>query len=132
MFKKIIYSVIIVFVVWSILDFVIHQLILGASYQAIPNLWRPMAEMKMGLMYGVVFLESIVFVCLYAMFVSNRGVKTGFFFGLIYGLGAGISMGYGSYSYLPIPYHMAFTWFLGSVVEFTAAGLIVGAILGKK
>jgi hypothetical protein len=38
MVKKIIYSVIIVFVVWSILDFIIHQLILGASYQATANL----------------------------------------------------------------------------------------------
>ena len=132
MAKKIIYSVIFVFVVWSILDYVIHQLILGASYQATPNLWRPMAEMKMGLMYVVVLLVSIAFVCLYALFVGKRGVKTGFLFGLIYGLGAGISMGYGSYSYMPIPYHMAFTWFLGSVVEFTLAGLIVGAICGKK
>jgi hypothetical protein len=130
--KKIIYSVIIVFVVWSILDFVIHQLILGASYQATANLWRPMAQMKLGLMYVVKFLVSIAFTCLYAFFVGNRGIKTGFFFGLIFGLGAGISMGYGSYSYMPIPYHMAFTWFLGTVVEFTTAGLIVGGICGKK
>src|SRR4030042_4589693 len=127
MVKKIIFSVIIVFVVWSILDFVIHQLILGASYQATANLWRPMAEMKMGLMYVVVFLVSIAFVCLYALFVGNRGIKTGFFFGLLYGLGAGISMGYGTYSVLPIPYHMALTWFLGTVAECTIAGLIVGA-----
>jgi hypothetical protein len=130
--KKIIYSVIIVFVVWSILDFVIHQLILGASYQATASLWRPMAQMKMGLMYVVKFLVSISFVCLYAFFVGKRGIITGFLFGLIYGLGAGISMGYGTYSYMPIPYHMAFTWFLGTVVEFTLAGLIVGGICGKK
>ena len=132
MAKKIIYSVIIVFVLWSILDFVIHQLILGASYQATANLWRPMAQMKMGLMYVVAFLVSISFTCLYALFVSNRGIKTGFFFGLLYGLGAGISMGYGTYSYMPIPYHMAFTWFLGTVVKFSLAGMIVGGISGKK
>ncbi len=73
MAKKIIYSVIIVFVVWSILDFVIHQLILGASYQATANLWRPMAQMKMGLMYVVVFLVSIAFVCLYALLCRQSG-----------------------------------------------------------
>jgi len=132
MFKKIIYSVIIVFVVFSILDFVIHQLILGASYQATANLWRPMAQMKMGLMYVVVFLGSIAFVCLYALFVENRGVKTGFFFGLVYGLGTGISMGYGTYAVMPIPYHMAFSWCWGSVIEFTIAGLVVGAICRRK
>jgi hypothetical protein len=132
MAKKIIFSVIVVFVVWSILDFVIHQLILGTSYQATASLWRPMTEMKMGLMYGVVFLVSIAFVCLYALFVENRGVKTGFFFGLIYGLGAGLSMGYGTYSVMPIPYYMALTWFLGTVVEYVAAGLLVGWICRKK
>jgi hypothetical protein len=132
MAKKIILSVIVVFMVWSILDFVIHQLILGASYQATPNLWRPMAEMKMGLMYGVVFLVSIAFVCLYAFLVKNQGIKTGFLYGVIYGLAAGLSMGYGTYSYMPIPYHMALTWFLGSVVEYIAAGLIVGWICGRK
>ncbi len=132
MAKKIIYSVIVVFVVFSILDYVVHELILGASYQATANLWRPMTQMKMGLMYVVVFLSSIAFVCLYALFVGNRGIKTGFFFGLIYGLGSGISMGYGTYSVMPIPYHMAFTWCWGSVIEFTIAGLIVGAICGKK
>jgi hypothetical protein len=79
MAKKIIFSVIVVFVVWSILDFVIHQLILGASYQATANLWRPMAEMKMGLMYGVVFLVSIAFVCLYAFLLKTRGSKPVFF-----------------------------------------------------
>jgi hypothetical protein len=132
MARKIIYSVIIVFVVWSILDFIIHQLILGASYQATANLWRPMAQMKMGLMYGVKFLVSIAFVSLYALFVSKRGITKGFFFGLLYGCGAGISMGYGTYSYMAIPYHRAFTWFLGSVVEFTLAGLIVGGICSQK
>lgn len=48
---------------------------------------------------------------------------------MLFGLGAGVSMGYGSYSVMPIPYHMAFTWFLGSVVEATVGGLILGAIV---
>jgi hypothetical protein len=56
-------------------------------------------------------------------------VPTGLKYGLLFGLGAGVSMGYGSYSVMPIPYHMAFTWFLGSVVEATVGGLILGAIV---
>jgi hypothetical protein len=132
MAKKIIFSVIVVFVVWSILDFVIHQLILGTSYQATANLWRPMTEMKMGLMYTVVLLVSIAFVCLYAFLVGNQGIKNGFFYGLIYGLAAGLSMGYGTFAVMPIPYYMALTWFLGSVVEYVIAGLIVGWICGRK
>jgi hypothetical protein len=38
-------------------------------------------------------------------------------------------MGYGSYSVMPIPYHMALTWFLGSVVEASVGGMIAGLII---
>ena len=37
-------------------------------------------------------------------------------------------MGYGSYVVMPIPYSMALTWFLGSLVEAVVAGLIVGFV----
>ena len=38
-------------------------------------------------------------------------------------------MGYGSYSYMPISQSLALSWFLGTVVEFVAGGLLVGWIL---
>jgi hypothetical protein len=38
-------------------------------------------------------------------------------------------MAYGSYAVMPIPYAMALTWFLGSVVKITIGGLILGAIV---
>jgi hypothetical protein len=40
-------------------------------------------------------------------------------------------MGYGSYSVMPIPYVMAFVWFLGSVVEAAIGGLVAGLIINK-
>ena len=38
-------------------------------------------------------------------------------------------MGFGSYSYMPIPLTLAWSWFLGSWVEAITAGAIVGAII---
>ena len=38
-------------------------------------------------------------------------------------------MGYGSYSYMPIPYSLALGWFLASTVEGVAAGVVVGLIV---
>jgi hypothetical protein len=37
-------------------------------------------------------------------------------------------MGYGSNSVMPIPYNMAFTWFLGCVIEAGVGGIILGLI----
>jgi len=115
--KKAILSILAVFIAWSAMDFVIHGVILRSSYAATVSLWRPMSEMKTSLMYFSVFIASLAFVLIYSQFFSRKGIFTGLKYGLLFGLSAGVPMGYGSYSVMPIPYHMAFTWCFGSVVE---------------
>ena len=129
MIKKIVLSVAAVFVAWFLLDIVIHSVILGPMYQATPNLWRPMEEMQMGLMNIVRLVSAFVFVFIYARFFAVKGVKTGLLYGLLFGIGTGASMGYGSFSVMPLPCLMAHAWFLGSLVEATVAGLLVGLII---
>jgi hypothetical protein len=68
-------------------------------------------------------------VLIYARLVANKSLSAGLQFGILYGVGYGISMGYGSYSVMPIPYHIALTWFLGTLVEMTVAGILVGVIV---
>ena len=127
--KKIILSVLSVFIAWSVLDFIIHGIILRSSYEATAKLWRPMGEMKMSLMYVTVLIAALAFVAIYSRFVAEKKIATGVKYGLWFGLGTGVSMGYGTYSVMPIPYLMALGWFLGSLVEATLGGLIVGLII---
>ena len=129
--KRTALAVLAVFVTWSALDFVVHGLILGSTYAATPQLWRPMAEMKTGLMYVTVLITAAAFVYIYARFITDKRLNTAVLYGLIFGIGTGIGMGYGTYSVMPIPYSMAFVWFLGSVVEFTVGGLVAGLIVKK-
>jgi hypothetical protein len=127
--KKTLFSVITVFVAWTVLDFLIHGVILKSAYEATANLWRPMNEMKMSVMHLAVLITSISFAWIYVRMISNKSIATGLRYGLWWGLGAGVSMGYGTYSVMPIPYLMALTWFLGSLMEGAVAGLIVGGIV---
>jgi hypothetical protein len=130
--KRQLLAVVAVFVAWSVMDFVIHGMILASAYTMTPQLWRPMEEMKMGVMYFTLLVAAIAFVGIYAWFISNKSVKTGALYGLVFGIGTGMSMGYGSYSVMPIPYTIAFGWFLGSVAEAVVAGLITGLIVKKQ
>jgi len=127
--KKIILSVPSVFLAWSVMDYIIHGMILSSSYAATASLWRPMGEMKMGVMYLAVLIAAIAFVAIFAQFFSKKGIITGLKYGLWFGIAAGVPMGYGSYSVMPIPYHMALTWCLGSISEAVIGGLIVGAFI---
>lgn len=130
--KRTLLAMLAVFVLWSAMDFVIHGLVLASPYASTPQLWRPMAEMKTGLMYLTVLIAAASFVGIYAWFIADKSVKTAVRYGLVFGIGSGISMGYGSYSVMPLPYEIAFGWFVGSLIEAVAAGWITGMIVKKS
>ena len=129
--KKFILAVVAVFVARGILDMIIHGLILEPLYQQSAQLWRPEGEMMMGLMYIVSLLSSIFFVWIYYALI-NKSMKNALLYGLFYGLTTGISMGYGTYSFMPIPYLLALGWFLGTVLETVVAGALLGWIIKEE
>lgn len=129
MLKKVGLTGIVVFLVWSVLDFVIHVVILSDAYQATKDMWRPEGEMKMGLMYVVTLVAALTLVYVYSEMVSVKSMANALKYTLVIGLGMAMSFAYGSYSVMEIPYTMALIWFLGSMVEYAAAGAIIGAMV---
>jgi CDP-diglyceride synthetase len=114
------------------MDFVIHGLVLASPYALTPKLWRPMQEMNMELMYATVLVAAAAFVGIYAWFIADKSVRTAVRYGLVFGIGSGVSMGCGSYSVMPLPYEIALGWCLGAIIEAVAAGWITGLIVKKQ
>lgn len=129
MIKRIIWSVAAVFIVLSILDFILHGLLLRSTYEATASLWRPMDQFKIPLMYLVTLIFTVCFVLIYGLLVGQKSLASGIRFGAFFGLATGISMGFGSYCYMPIPLTLAWSWFFGSWIEAIISGAIVGAIM---
>jgi hypothetical protein len=129
MAKRTIWAVVAVFIAWVTLDFILHGLLLRSTYEATANLWRPMDQMNMPLIYFVTLVFAVCFVLIYGLLVGQKSLSSGIRFGALFGLATGISMGFGSYSYMPIPLTLAWSWFLGSWIEAITAGAIVGAIM---
>ena len=100
-------AIVAVFIAWSVIDFLVHGILLQDAYVASSELWRPIGEMKMQLMYSVTLAASICFVLVYSCLVSRKSLDAGIKLGLLLGLASGISMGFGSYSYMPISMTMA-------------------------
>ena len=128
MLKSVILAIIAVFIAWSVLDFLIHGMLLKEAYEATAHLWRPMQEMNMTLMHGVTLVLAVLFVELYAVCVSDKSLSMGLKFGVIFGLAAGV-MAASSYLYMPIPLSLAIDWFVGTLVEFVVAGWLVGLLV---
>lgn len=118
-----------IFVAWSVTDFVIHQVILGDDYAATAHMWRPMAEMKMELIYSVVAFATFAFVYIYSRFFSDKSVSAGVMFGILFGLSTGFSMWYGTHAIQPLLHDIARTWFIDTTVQVAIAGLLVCAIV---
>ncbi|MCA9735481.1 MAG: hypothetical protein H6696_16540 [Deferribacteres bacterium] len=127
--KKTILAIVAVFVSWQALDFIIHSIILMPTYAETATLWRPEGEMMMGLMMVVSLVSAACFVLVYDWFFKEKNMMVGLKYGVVFGIGAGISMGYGTYSVQPIMYFTALGWFLGTLVEAAVAGLITGLII---
>jgi hypothetical protein len=129
--KRTILAVVAVFVAWSVLDFILHGMILRSTYEATASLWRPMEEFKWGLNYVVVLISAACFVFIYDRLIAERSMNTALLYGLVFGIGAGVSMGYGSYTVMPIPYYLALAWFLGTVVLAVVGGWVAWLIVGR-
>lgn len=129
MAKRTIWAVLAVCISWSMLDFILHGLLLRSTYEATASLWRPMDQINMPLMYLVTLVFTACFVLIYGLLVGQKSLASGLRFGALFGLATGISMGFGSYIYMPIPLTLAWSWFFGTWIEAIAAGAIVGTIL---
>lgn len=127
--KRTLLAILAVFVTWSIMDMIIHGIVLQSTYETTADMWRPMEEMNMRMMYVVLLISSSAFVLIYASLAANRSVKLGVLYGLLFGLATGISAGFGTYCVMPIPLSLAWGWALGTLAEATLAGAIVGAII---
>ena len=125
--KKFLLGTVAVFIVWQVLDYLIHGVLLMDTYTATADMWRP--EMNMGLLMVVGLIAAAAFVYIYAAFVGNQSTATALKYGLVYGIGAGVSMGYGSYAVMDIPYNMALIWFLGAIVEALAGAYAMSLVV---
>lgn len=127
--KKVIGSTIVIFIIFSLIDYLVHGQILASTYQDFAHLWRPMDETKMGVMNVVTLIIALGFTLLYKWFVGCQEPLCATKFGLLLGFIAGVCTGFGSYSYMPISFGLAMAWFFTSWIQFTLAGVAVGLII---
>ena len=129
--KKSLIAVAAVFILWEVLDFILHQQILMSTYEETASLWRPMEEMmsKMWIMHMVVLISAAVFVYIYVRFFAEKNMGSAVKYGIVYGIAVGMGMGYGTYTVMPIPYTLAMGRFWGTVVESALAEVVLGAIV---
>lgn len=118
-----------VFVLWSVIDFLVHGVMLHAAYQETLHLWRPEDQVHALLMSAVTLFFGFMLVVTYGYYVVPKSLATGLGFGAALGIGVGVLIGLGSFAYMPILLYLAIAWCLVNFVKIALAGLIAGQLI---
>ncbi len=130
MLKKILLGFVIVFVVMQITNVLIHYVILSGAYETEPlkSSWRPDMDSKMWIMQVTGLIFSLFYTLLYSGYTKGKGLSEGLLFGLLTGVMIAIPMAYNSYATWPLPYTIAFQWFIYGMVQYLLFGMFLGII----
>ena len=132
MAKKLILTIILIFISWLTLDFYLHSILLRSIYESTANLWRPDDQMNIPLIYMVTLVLILCFVLIYALLINPKSILAGIKYGVILGIITGTASGFGTYLHMPVPLKLAIIWFFGGLVKAITAGFILGIIIKPK
>jgi len=132
MTKKLILTVVLIFISWFTLDFFLHGILLRPLYESTANLWRPNDQMNIPLIYIVTLVLILCFVFIYTLLINPKSIQAGLKYGVVLGIITGTASGFGTYLHMPVPLKLAIIWFFGGLVKATVAGLILGVIIKPK
>lgn len=126
--KRSLVSGVAILLAWTLLDALTHRLFLAPFYEANANLWRPLDQMNLSLIWAVTVVLISIFVGAYQLLVRPKSTGAGLAFGAFLGLALGISSGFGTFIHMPIPLGLAWGWFLFGWLKGAVAGAILGAV----
>ncbi|MEI7751364.1 MAG: hypothetical protein WCJ71_04650 [Candidatus Omnitrophota bacterium] len=130
--KKILTASVVVGVLFLVMDFVLHSVLLRGLYAETASLWRaPEALGRLGWIIWVVdVLIAFFFVWLYSkgLEAGKAWLGQGIRFGLVVGLIFSLPMGFSMYAMMPVPFSLGLGWFVGALVEFVVAGVAVAFV----
>jgi hypothetical protein len=132
MIKRLLISGLIILIVWTVFDLLMHRLLLRQIYEENASLWRPFDQMNVVLIYIVTFILIGTFVGTYWLLVRPKSLTAGIRLGAFLGLALGISVGFGTYIHMPIPQALAWGWLIGGWLKGIAAGAIVGMLITES
>ena len=126
--KRFLIAGVAVYVVFEVLDFIVHGLILSSTYETMMDVFRPQMENYMWIMYITGLVFAFLFVYIYTKGREGKGVAEGIRYGFIMGLFM-LSIGmFNQYAVYEIPLSLAVQWFVYGMIQFMICGAVASLI----
>jgi hypothetical protein len=130
--KRLLIGIVAVFITMELLNFLIHGLILSATYQSLSNLWRPDMNDKMWVIHLNTVISAFFFTFIFTKGYEGKGIAEGARYGLYIGFWMASAMAYGTYAMIAIPYSLALQWFIYGLIEYVVAGIVLAQMFASQ
>jgi len=121
---------VVVYVVMQALGFVIHEVMMGDTYEKLASIFRPEAEMQdmmwMMLVSGAV--TTYMFCYIFTRGYEGKGIMEGVRFGTLVAFLMAGALSIDVHVIFPVPSDVATIWLVSGFVSFILAGAIFAAI----
>lgn len=126
-FLRFIRATLIVYVVYEVFGYYVHNELLCDCYAEISDLFRKDNKEILKYAYIADFIFTLVFVFIYSAFVKKHTIATGIMYGSLVGLALTCGM-VNQYIVYPITKHLLVLWILFTMFQMTLCGLSLGVI----
>jgi len=120
------------FVFIFLFDFLFHGNILGEAYERTAYLWRNQSQIQQFIHWTFIsqILKALIIGFIFTRHYEAKGITEGLRFGVIIGFLLGV-INLSTYAYMPIPFGLALSWFIGSMIQAVGVGVILSLIYKK-
>jgi hypothetical protein len=132
MSKKLWLGFVAVFVLVFLLDYVVNNFLMMSDYMETMQLWRPEAEMKVGVIMVTQLFFAFFFTFIFSKGYEGKGLMEGLRYGFYVSLMMNVPGAYLTYATMPVPYMLALKWFLYGTVQYLIYGAVLALIYGRK
>ena len=133
--KKVWITFIVVFIVYFLLGWLVNEVLLASTYQLLPaDMMRPPDAIMSNLWIIAVshLFYAFFFTFIFSKGFENKGWMEGVRFGLYVGLMVSVPMAYIAYATQPIPYSLAFQWFIYGTLSNVIIGVVAALVYKPK
>jgi len=123
-------GLIVVFIVMQGLGYVIHEVLMGDTYEKLASIFRPEAEM-MDMMWMMMVSGAVMmfmFCYIFTRGYEGKGIMEGVRFGFLIGLLMAGPMAIDPHVIYPVPAEVATIWLISSVMSLIIAGAVFASI----
>jgi len=130
--RKVLFGTVVLFVLFNVASYVIHQVLLSADYAALDKVFRPEMMAKVWIFQIIYLVQAYFLAYIFSRGYEGGGWKEGLRYGAVMGLFLKIPEAYAQYVVYPIPYHLAMKTFMYGFIEMVILGFVLGFIYQKR